>query len=76
VAYFGGGEVRTCRETVAMASTPALLGSIRLAGKKREVWRSFSASQWSSGQLLATAEDDGHGGVLGVYEVTHGRERG
>jgi hypothetical protein len=73
--YFGGGVVGTCRETAAMASTPALLGSIRLAGKKREVWRSFPASQRSSGRLLAAAEDDGHGSVLGVCEVTHGRER-
>jgi hypothetical protein len=59
----------------AMASTPALLGSIRLAGKKRKVWQSFPASQRSSKRLLAAAEDDGHGGVLVVCEVTHRRER-
>jgi hypothetical protein len=72
---FGGDDVGTCRETAAIALTPALLGSIRLAGRKREVWQSFPASQWSSGQLLAAAEDDGHGGVLSVCEVVHGRER-
>jgi hypothetical protein len=72
---FGGGDVGTYRETTVIASTPALLGSIRLARRKREVWRSFLASQRSSGRLLAAAEDDGHGGMLGACEVAHGGER-
>jgi hypothetical protein len=38
-------------------------------GRKRRGWRSFSASQRSSGRLLAAAGDGGHGGVLSYWEL-------
>jgi hypothetical protein len=50
------------------------LGSIPSARNKRRTRRSFSASQWSSGRLLAAAEDGGHGGKLGYWKRFHGRE--
>jgi hypothetical protein len=49
--------------------------SIPRARRKRAALGTFSASQRGSGWLLAAAEDDGHGGVLGYWELFHGRER-
>jgi hypothetical protein len=76
VTNFGAAAVGTCRETAAITVTSALLGSIPLARRWRKMWRCFSASQRGSGRLLAAAEDDGHGGELGLCELFHGRERG
>jgi hypothetical protein len=73
--YFDGGEVGTCRETVALEATPALLGSIRLAGRKRAAQRRSTASRQSSGWLLVAAGGDGHGGSCGALRNAHGRER-
>jgi hypothetical protein len=71
---FGPAVVRTCKGIGDHGGYPDDLGPIRLAGRKREVWQSFPASQRSSGRLLAAAGGDGHGGVLGVCEFVHGRE--
>jgi hypothetical protein len=70
---FGGGELGSPARNPAKRRR---LRAIPWAGRKREVWRSFLASQRGSGRLLAAAEDDGHGGVLGYWELFHRRERG
>jgi hypothetical protein len=58
-ADFGGDDVGTYREMAAMASTPALLSLIRLAGRKRKVWQSFPASQRGRGRRRMPTMDGG-----------------
>jgi hypothetical protein len=76
----GGDEFwrRRCRHLQENGGDGVDSGSPRLdsvGGEEEGGVAELPASQRSSGRLLAVAEDDGHGGVLGVCEVAYGRER-
>jgi hypothetical protein len=62
VMDFGTAAVRACEKIGDGGGYSGDHGPIPAAGKKRRARWSFSASQRSSGRLLAAAEDDGHDG--------------
>jgi hypothetical protein len=73
---FGAAAVGTCREIGDGGGCSGDHGPIPAAGKKRRARRSFSASQQSSGRLLAATEDDGHGGCSVTARSHTGEKQG